>query len=165
MALWSMQNRFFSAAACTALVLASASAGMVSQSGSAPGSPPPAAAAPGPLYQDFRGVRLGMTADQVRERLGKPKDKGDEMDYFEFSDTHRARVYYGTDSNVEAIIATYIGNESGAPAPEAILGTGIEMAKDGSGAKKVDYPAQGYWVAYSRTAGDAPLVMITIKKL
>ncbi len=27
------------------------------------------------------------------------------------------------------------------------------------------YPQAGYWVAYSRTPGDSPLVMITMQKL
>ena len=125
----------------------------------------PAPASSGPLYRDFRGVELGMTSDEARERLGKPKDGGNAMDYFEFSDHQRASVYYDTDKKVEAIIATYVGPKSEAPAPEVIVGSSIEFAEDGSGSKKVDYPAEGFWVAYNRTAGDQSFVMITIKKL
>jgi hypothetical protein len=145
--------------------LTSVPKGAVAQSNSIAVAPPAAGAVPGPLYQEFRGVRLGMTAEEVRAQLGKPKDKGDEMDYFEFDDAHRARVYYDADAKAEAIIATYVGDESGAPKPEAILGTSIEMAEDGSGSKKVDYPAAGYWVAYSRTAGEVGFVTITMKRL
>jgi hypothetical protein len=30
--------------------------------------------------------------------------------------------------------------------------------------KMVNYPAAGYWVAYSRTPGDEPMVMVTMQK-
>ena len=161
-----ISKRGSSLAVITALVLLGASGPVAAaQVSGAAVSPTPVASAPGPHYEEFRGVRLGMTADEARERLGKPKDRDDAMDYYEFSDSQRARVYYDADKRVEAIIATYIGAEGGAPAPEAILGTAVEFASDGSGAKKIDYPAAGYWVAYSRTAGDQPFVMITMKKM
>jgi hypothetical protein len=40
----------------------------------------------------------------------------------------------------------------------------IEAKPDGSMYKMTTYPQAGYWVAYSRTPGDAPLVMITMQK-
>ena len=153
----------FLAALAAALLLVLPSESQGAQLSTAAASPAPAPS--GPLYREFRGVSIGMTADEARERLGKPKDRDDAMDYFEFSDHQRARVYYDADRKVEAIVATYIGPEGGAPAPEVIVGSSIEFAEDGSGSKKVDYPAEGYWVAYSRTAGDQSFVMVTIKKL
>jgi hypothetical protein len=159
------KHEIFLAALAAAMLLVLPSESTGAQAGATSPAPAPATSAPVPLYQDFRGVRLGMTADETRERLGKPKDRDDAMDYYEFSDHQRARVYYGADKKVEAIVATYLGPESGAPAPEAIVGSSIAFAEDGSGSKKVDYPAEGYWVAYSRTAGDKPFVMVTIKKL
>jgi hypothetical protein len=29
----------------------------------------------------------------------------------------------------------------------------------------VRYPKEGYWVSYSRTAGDTPIISITIQKM
>lgn len=124
--------------------------------------PAPAKAAE-PLYREYRGVTLGMSADEVRGKLGKPEEKSDEMDFFVFSDTERARVYY-KDGKASAVIATYLGNDAAAPAPAAVLGAEIEARPDGSMYRMAQYPQAGYWVAYSRTAGDAPLVMITMQK-
>ncbi|HEX6182437.1 MAG TPA: hypothetical protein VFZ44_00905, partial [Pyrinomonadaceae bacterium] len=124
--------------------------------------PAPAKAAE-PLYHEYRGVTLGMSAADVRGKLGKPEEKSDEMDFFVFSDRERARVYY-TDGKASAVIATYMGKDAAAPAPASVLGAEIEAKPDGSMYQMTPYPQAGYWVAYSRTAGDSPMVMITMQK-
>ena len=126
-------------------------------------APAEAVAPRAPLYGEYRGVKLGMTAEEVRAKLGKPEEKADEMDFYVFSDTERARVYY-RDGKASAVIATYIGREARAPAPAAVLGEEIEAKADGSMYKMTAYPHAGYWVAYSRTAGDEPMVIITMQK-
>ena len=128
-----------------------------------PGAPGAAVAAATPLYREYKGVRLGMSADEVRQKLGKPEEAGKEQDLFVFSDTERARVYYDTAQKATAIISTFIGKASNAPTPEAVLGTAIEAKPDGTLYKMVQYPEAGYWVAYSRTAGDEPLTIITMQ--
>ena len=116
-----------------------------------------------PLLRDYKGVTLGMSAKDARDKLGKPEEKGEAMDFFVFSEKERARVYY-QDGKVSAIIATYIGKDGGAPSPAAVLGAEIEAKPDGSLYKMVTYPQAGYWVAYSRVPGDAPMVIITMQK-
>lgn len=116
-----------------------------------------------PLYREYRGVTLGMSASDVRAKLGKPQEKSDGMDFFVFNERERARVYY-TDGKATAVIATYIGRDGGAPPPVAVLGAEIEARADGSMYQMKPYREAGYWVAYSRTAGDAPMVMITMQK-
>jgi hypothetical protein len=116
-----------------------------------------------PLYSEYRGVKLGMSAADVRAKLGKPEEKSDAMDFYVFSDRERARVYYA-DGKATAVIATYIGKDGGAPPPVKVLGTEIEAKPDGSMYMMTPYREAGYWVAYSRTAGDSPMVMITMQK-
>ena len=116
-----------------------------------------------PLYREYRGVKLGMSADEVRSKLGKPETKSDEMDFFVLSGHERARVYY-RDKKASAVIATYIGKDAGTPAPTVVLGTDVEAKPDGSMYMMTPYKHAGYWVAYSRTPGDAPLVIITMQK-
>ena len=124
---------------------------------------PTANAPAAPLYREYRGVTLGMSARDVRAKLGRPQEKSDAMDFYVFNDRERARVYY-TEGKATAIIATYIGKDASAPAPAAVLGTEIEAKPDGSMYQMKPYKEAGYWVAYSRTAGDSPMVIITMQK-
>ena len=101
--------------------------------------------------------------DEVRGKLGKPEEKFDEFDVFALSDKERARVYYDKGKKARAVSVTYIGT-AGAPKPADVLGTEVESKEDGSVHKMVTYPEAGYWVSYSRTAGESPLVMITMQK-
>ena len=132
---------------------------------------PPSVAAPGPsaaaepLYKEYKGVRLGMSAEEVRQKLGRPQEAGKEQDLFVFSDSERARVYYDAAQKATAIISTFIGKGADAPKPEAVLGTAVEAKPDGTLYKVVQYPDAGYWVAYSRTAGDEPLTIITMQAI
>ena len=122
-----------------------------------------AKAAAEPLYREYRGVTLGMSASDVRAKLGKPAEKSDGMDFYVFNERERARVYY-TDGKATAVIATYIGRDGGAPPPAAVLGAEVEAKPDGSMYQMTPYPRAGYWVAYSRTPGDSPMVIITMQK-
>ena len=117
-----------------------------------------------PVFTAYKGVSVGMSADEVRQKLGKPEEKFDDMELFVFSDKERARVFYDKDKKARAISVTYIGTGGSAPLPAAVLGTEIESKEDGSMHKMVTYPEAGYWVSYSRTAGENPLVMITMQK-
>lgn len=117
-----------------------------------------------PLFKEYKGVSLGLSAEEVRAKLGKPAERDDEMDFFVFSERERARVYYDKDKKAHAVIVTYIGANAAAPPSGAVIGTEIEAKPDGSMYKMVTYPQAGYWLAYSRTGGDSPMVMITMQK-
>jgi hypothetical protein len=49
--------------------------------------------------------------------------------------------------------------------PQQVSGADIDTKPDGSKYRLVRYPKAGYWVSYSRTAGDTPIVTVTIQKL
>jgi outer membrane protein assembly factor BamE (lipoprotein component of BamABCDE complex) len=160
----SISTGFLSAASAAVLLLVSITVASAAQS--VPTTMPVAAkSAPSPVYSEYKGVKLGMSADEVRRTLGKPTDKDDTMDFYQFSDEERARVYYGPDGQANAIVVTYIGKDSSAPSPENVVGAPIDAAADGSGSRMVRYAGEGYWVSYSRTAGDVPYVFITMKKM
>lgn len=128
--------------------------------------PQPEAATPAdePLYGEFKGLKLGASQGEARKLLGNPREMEKTQDFFVFSDRERARVYYDDKGAVSAIIVTYIGKSSNAPTPKAVLGSDVEAKQDGSMYKMVSYPQAGYWVAYSRTAGDEPLTIITMQR-
>jgi hypothetical protein len=115
-----------------------------------------------PPYSDYKGVRLGTTAEESRHKLGEPKDKGDEQDFYIISDKETLQIFYDKAHKVSAISIDFMGGD--APTPRLVLGSDLAAKPDGSMYKLVRYPKAGYWISYSRTAGDSPLVSITIQK-
>jgi hypothetical protein len=116
-----------------------------------------------PLYVEYKGVRLGMDASEVRLKLGEPKDKGDVQDFYMFSDQESAQVFYDK-GKVMAVSVSYLGMKS-APLPKVVLGVDIEPKPDGGMYKLVRYPDAGYWVSYNRTGGSDPLITVTMQKI
>ena len=127
---------------------------------------PNAATEEEPVFHDYRGVKLGWLADDVRKKLGNPANKSDEQDYYEFSDSEKASVYYDkATKQVTAISVDFIGAGTGILTPQQVFGAEIEAKSDGSKSRLVRYPKAGYWVSYSRTAGDNPIISVTMQKL
>jgi hypothetical protein len=122
-------------------------------------------AATEPTLKDYRGVRIGMTADEVTQKLGTPelKDKTEEL--FLISDVELVQVVYDNGGKVSAVSITYSSKNEAAPTALSVLGEEVAASADGRIYKLVRYPTVGYWVAYSRTAGDAPVVSVTMKKM
>jgi hypothetical protein len=119
-----------------------------------------------PLYSDYRGVRLGMSVMEARAVLGAPKDSNDQQDFFVFSEAESAQVFYDKHRTVWAVSVNYLGETSGAPAPEKIFGAAVEVKPDGSIYKMVRYIQAGYFVAYSRSGGDEQtLVTIIMQRI
>jgi len=125
---------------------------------------PNAAIPTAPVFKDFMGVTIGMEAKEVREKLGHLKNKGEHQDLFVFSDTQSAQIFY-EQGKVNAISVDYVVKVGEAPTPESVLGQAVQARPDGSIYELKRYPAAGYWVAYSRTAGDSPIVTVTMQKI
>jgi hypothetical protein len=119
----------------------------------------------GPVYKDFMGVTLGMGANEVRAKLGHLKDKGERQDFFVFSESQSAQVVYDDQGKVIVISVDYLSKDGNAPSPESVLGEPVQAKKDGSIYQLKRYPVAGYWVAYNRTAGDDPIVTVTMQKI
>lgn len=120
----------------------------------------------GPVFHEYRGVQIGWLADDVRKKLGDPAAKGDEQDYFVFGEKERAQILY--DKKTRMVTTISVDFNSDAPSiltPQQVFGTDVETKADGSKHKLVRYPKAGYWVSYSRTAGDAPIITITLQKM
>jgi outer membrane protein assembly factor BamE (lipoprotein component of BamABCDE complex) len=128
-------------------------------------APQPEAATQTPGFQEFKGVRIGMTADEARQKLGSPTDKGDAQDFYLVSEKENLQVMYDSAKKVSALALIYMNAGASAPTAKAVMGIDIEAKPDGSVYKLVRYPKAGYWVSYSRTAGDSPIVSITMQKI
>jgi hypothetical protein len=116
-----------------------------------------------PLYSEYRGVRIGMKAAEVRAKLGEPTQKSDDMDFYSFSEKEMAQIAYDASHSVTTISVDYFGGV-GAPDYKSVVGPEVELKPDGGMYKLVRYPAQGLWVYYNRTAGQVPIVTVTLQK-
>jgi hypothetical protein len=118
-----------------------------------------------PAYRDYKGVTIGLTAAESRAKLGSPTEAGDTQDFYSVNDKQTVQVYYGADKKVSAVVVTYLDARADVPTPKTILGMDVEPKPDGSCYKMERYPKAGYWLSYSRTAGDSPLVVVTLSKI
>ena len=118
-----------------------------------------------PLYQEYRGIQLGMAADEVRKKLGSPADKGDEQDFFMLNDAESAQIFYDKTKKVMAISANFLQGAQNVPTPKVLFGEDLSAKPDGSVYKMTRYPKAGYWLSYSKTAGDSPLISVTLQKI
>jgi len=120
-----------------------------------------------PVFQEYRGVKLGWLADEVRKKLGNPANKSDEQDYYLFNDEkERAQIYY--DAKTRQVTAISVDFGSGASeiiTPQQVFGADFAANADGSKSKLVRYPKAGCWVSYSRTSGASPIISVTIQKM
>ena len=119
----------------------------------------------GPAFHEYRGVQLGMSADDVRKKLGTPKDKSDEQDFFIFNETETAQILYDKLHKVITISADFMSSGNTVPTAKQVLGAELEAKPDGSIYRMVRYPKAGCWLSYNRTAGNSPLTTVTIQKI
>ena len=115
-------------------------------------------------FSEYKGVKIGVTTDAVRLKLGAPKEKSDVMDLYIFSDNESAQFYYDATKAVSAIMITYTGDLKAAPVAKDIFGVDI-APKDGTVFKMERYPKAGYWISYTRTSGSDAMVNIAMQKL
>ncbi|HSE32008.1 MAG TPA: hypothetical protein VLA93_10535 [Pyrinomonadaceae bacterium] len=124
------------------------------------------AAVEDPIFTEYRGVQIGWLADDVRKKLGDPASKGDEQDFYMFGEKESAQFQYDkATKKVVAISVDFMNGASTVITPEQVFGSDIEAKPDGSKWKLIRYPKAGCWVSYSRTAGNTPIITVTIQKI
>ncbi|HEV7799299.1 MAG TPA: hypothetical protein VGO73_14160 [Pyrinomonadaceae bacterium] len=117
------------------------------------------------VFKGYRGVQLGMTTDEVRKKLGTPKDKGDEQDFFIFNETETAQIVYDSTHKVVTISADFLNPGNSVPTAKEVFGSEVEVKADGSVYRMVRFPKAGYWLSYNRTGGNSPLTTVTLQKI
>ena len=120
-----------------------------------------------PVFHEYRGVQIGWLADDVRKKLGVPANKSAEQDYYVFGDkdSERLQIIYDKTGKVTAISVDFMQVGPDVITPQQVFGADFEGKPDGSKHKLVRYPKAGCWVSYSRTAGDSPVISVTIQKM
>lgn len=120
-----------------------------------------------PNWKSYKDVTLGMTADQVREKMGEPKSEDDESLFYMISETETAQFVLDANKNVRIISVIYTAEHIGAPAFADVFGKAAvaEPRTDGSVFKMVRFEEAGFWVSYNRMAGEKAMVIVIIQKL
>jgi hypothetical protein len=124
----------------------------------------PAITPPANKYM-YKGISIGLTAEEVRSKLGDPKDKSAAQDLYVFSDEESAQFMYDPKGVVTAIMLTFSAKMDKAPTPKEVFGEEIPANADGGIFKMVRYPKAGYWISYNRVPGDDGIVSVAMQKM
>lgn len=119
-------------------------------------------------YTNYKGVKIGTPAKQVRNKLGKkPKIADKDGFYYVFSKDESAQIRLDKNNKVRYLAVTYSKNNPDAPGLVDVFGEDVPVKKfkDGRIYKLIRYPKAGFWVAYSTSVGKYPTVSITIQKM
>jgi len=119
-----------------------------------------------PVLIDYKGIKIGTTAEEVRDKLGKAKID-DKDGFFYDADDEMVQIRLDGDQKVRLVSITYLNKNEHTPKYADVFGAEAQAPTkpDGSIYNLVRYPEAGYWVAYSRTAGEKPTVTVTMQKL
>lgn len=127
-------------------------------------APPPVLT---PVWTNYKNVKIGDTAKEVRTALGKAKIDDKDGFYYELSNHEIAQIRLGADKKVRLLSITYSDKSENVPTYADVFGAPPEKAYQPNAQiyKLVKYPKAGYWVIYSRSAGDKPMVTITMQRM
>lgn len=120
-----------------------------------------------PVWQSYKNVAIGMTADEVRAKLGAPKSEDAEGFFYIFSDTENAQILLDSGKKVRTISVVFTAEHNTAPSFADVFGKTAELQPkpDGSIYKMVKYEDAGYWISYSRMAGEKAMVIVMLQKM
>jgi hypothetical protein len=130
-----------------------------------PSAPKAASSVPQPVASIYKEVKIGTSADDVRELLGKA-EIDDKDGFFYQMESEMVQIRLDENAKVRVISVTYSSDSPNVPKPADIFGDQTADVKpDGSVYRLVRYPEAGYWTAYSKTSGDRPTITVTMQKL
>ena len=120
-----------------------------------------------PVWQNYKGIAIGMTADEVRAKLGAAKSEDADGFFYIFSETENAQFLLDKDKKVRTVSVVFTADNTAAPKFADVFGktAELEAKPDGSIYKMVKYADAGYWVSYSRMAGEKAMVIVMIQKM
>lgn len=120
-----------------------------------------------PVFQDYKGVKIGMTADEVRQKLGAAKSDDKDGFLYVFDDDETAQILLDAAQKVRTVSIMYGGDNPKPPMCVDIFGKTVEPEKKANGSlyKLIQYENAGYWISYNRMSGDKPATMVVIQKM
>ena len=116
-------------------------------------------------FKSYRGVAIGMSAEQARQKLGTPKERSNSGDYYVISQGESVQLIFEKDLTIKSLTVNYTGDLKGAPSPKDVFGVDVKKEPDGSITKMVSFPKDGYWASFVRTGGKDAMIIVTLQKL
>lgn len=120
-----------------------------------------------PILQEYKGVKIGMMAADVRAKLGKAQSDDKDGLFYVFSDDESAQILIDAQQKVRCVSVMYSGENLKPLSFEEVFGKNVEPEKKPDGAlyKLVKYTEAGYWVSYNRMPGDKATVIVVMQKM
>ncbi|MFZ1701732.1 MAG: hypothetical protein WBO10_10370 [Pyrinomonadaceae bacterium] len=120
------------------------------------------------MVDSLKGIKIGMTANEVKDVLGKPKVTDATGMLFEMSNDESMQLKIKKGKTVTMIAVIYNGKDAEAPAATEIFGNDVIITpqENGNIYKRVRNSAAKYWIAYSRiNLKDYAMTTITMQKI
>ncbi len=116
-------------------------------------------------FRSYRGVSIGMSAEQARQKLGTPKERSNSGDYYVLSPGESVQLIFEKDLSIKSLTVNYTGDLKSAPSPKDVFGVDVKKEADGSITKMMSFPKDGYWASFVRTGGKETMIVVTLQKL
>ena len=120
-----------------------------------------------PVFLDYKGIKIGMPADDVRARLGKAKSDDKDGLFYTISEIETVQIIFDAQQKVRTMSIMFDGENLNPLKFEDVFGKSVEPEKQAGGSiyKLISYPDAGYWVSYNRMAGDKPMTVVVMQKI
>jgi hypothetical protein len=113
------------------------------------------------VMREFRGIKLGMKRDEVRDALGKPELSDKSQDNFKIGGDDRLTAHYDKDS-VKAIQLYFLESKKAPNWVDVVGDTEIEQRPDGSKVTRAEVSEEDFWVSmYQNKSGDVTIITIS----
>src|SRR5436853_7019470 len=86
-----------------------------------------------PVLQEYKGVKIGMTAKEVQDKLGKAKSEDKEGLFYVFSDDETATIIVDAAQKVRAVSVMYGGDNPKPLKFEDVFGKSIQPEQQAGG--------------------------------
>jgi hypothetical protein len=113
------------------------------------------------VMREYRGIKLGMKRDEVRDALGKPELSDKVQDNFKIGGNDLLTAYYDNDS--VKVIQLYFLESKRVPNWVDVVGdTEIEERPDGSKIARVEIQEENFWISmFQGKGGDVTTITLS----
>lgn len=115
-----------------------------------------------PVLREYRGVKLGMNREQVKDAMDKPSQTSKDWDEFKLKDNDLMTVRYDDQGAVKTI-QLYFTDAARAPEWEKTVGSAeIQQKPNGSKFARAVIKEENFWITmYQNSSGEVTTITIS----